>query len=54
MLDPYYIVLLLLLCSLVVVCVALFGPYTGDSARYLILGRNLAAGVGFSAGSQPP
>jgi hypothetical protein len=30
-------------------CLHVFGPYTGDSTRYLALARNLAAGNGFSA-----
>src|SRR5689334_10230314 len=36
------------------ICLRVFGPYTGDSARYLALARNLAAGNGFSASASSP
>jgi hypothetical protein len=52
--GAYGALLALLLCGSAAVCVALFGPYTGDSERYLRLARNLAGGLGFSASWQPP
>jgi hypothetical protein len=36
------------------ICLRVFGPYTGDSTRYLALARNLAAGNGFSASAVAP
>jgi hypothetical protein len=36
------------------ICLRVFGPYTGDSTRYLALARNLAAGNGFSASASSP
>lgn len=46
--------LLVLLAGSAALCLALFGPYTGDSSRYLSLAANLAQGNGFSAAPQPP
>ena len=36
------------------ICLKFFGPFTGDSSRYLLLGHNLARGHGFSAAAAPP
>ena len=36
------------------ICLGFFGPFTGDSSRYLLLGQNLARGHGFSAATVPP
>jgi len=46
--------LLALLATSAAVCLVLFGVYTGDSDRYLIVAANLAHGNGFSAATQPP
>jgi hypothetical protein len=53
-LNPYHGLVLVLLVSSAAICLVLFGPYTGDSERYLILARNLSDGIGFSAASHPP
>ena len=36
------------------ICLGFFGPFTGDSSRYLLLGQNLARSHGFSAATAPP
>ncbi len=51
---PYTAILVLLLTTSAVGCLAFFGPYTGDSGRYLRLAANLADGNGLSAATQPP
>ncbi|MEK6303087.1 MAG: glycosyltransferase family 39 protein [Acidobacteriota bacterium] len=50
----FYLLLAVLVFAAASVCLMLFGPLTGDSARYLRLAGNLASGQGFSAATEPP
>jgi len=50
----YTAMLLALLATSATVCLARFGPYTGDSGRYLQIAANLSNGNGFSGATQAP
>jgi len=48
------LIALILLVVSSVACAKVFGFYTGDSPRYLLLANNIAGGNGFSASPAPP
>jgi hypothetical protein len=49
-----FLIPVLLLAVSAALCLHLWGPFTGDSPRYLQLARNLAEGHGFSAAKVAP